>query len=366
MTDPAKPQSKRDPTPSLRSRAEAALKAGDLDTARSLGKALSERKTLGPWDRTVLGRIALASGDAGEAKSWFKQAHDNLPGEGAILVHLAEAQAATKQWAAAASTLAEAIVSRPGIADLHERHGIYLGNAGKETEAMAALERTLALEPNHPGALALVGERHLADDDLAAAKAALLGAIDSDASHRSALSNLALVQEREGDLIASLDTLNRLCSVEGAEASLFHRRGQVLLSLGRLEEGWVDYARRLKSKAYKSWQYALRVPYWSGEDIGGQSLVVWTDQGLGEQILTASLLPDVINRADSVTLACDPRLITLFQRSFSSIEVVSLEATRNAGEGVGSVDIQASISELGAVLWPTLKSFSRYSTVLEA
>ncbi len=127
--------------------------------------------------------------------------------------------------------------------------------------------------------------------------------------------------------------------------------------MGRLKEGWSDYARRLKSKAYKSWQYALRVPYWAGKDISSKHLVVWMDQGLGEQILTASLIPEVLSRAGAVTLACDPRLCSLFERSFPGVRVVSLEATRNKGEALGQIDIQASISELGTCLRPVLTSF---------
>ena len=197
----------------------------------------------------------------------------------------------------------------------------------------------------------------MASGDLNAAKLSFERAIESDPSHRSALSNLALLHEREGDLDAALRILEHLCTAYESDASFQHRRGQILLSMGRLADGWRDYARRLKSKAYKSWQYALQVPYWAGEDITGKHLVVWMDQGLGEQILTASLIPEMLKKTGAVTLACDPRLCPLFERSFPDVRVVSLEATRNKGEGLGQIDVQASISELGAYLRPELTSF---------
>ncbi len=193
-----------------------------------------------------------------------------------------------------------------------------------------------------------------------------LKAIESDPFHRSALSNLALIHEREGNIEAALETLNKLCEQYENDASFIHRRGLILLSLGHLAEGWADYGRRLKSKAYKSWQYALRVPYWRGEDLSDKHLVVWTDQGLGEQILTTSLLPDVISKAQRVALACDPRLVPLFQRSFPDVDVVSLEATREKGKDIGPVDVQATLSELGAVLRPSVDKFPRSKPFLVA
>ena len=255
MADPTPSQQKPLKLPELRKQAEEALMAGDLDKARSLAADLNKRKAIGPWEKALLGRIALAV------------------------------------------------------------------------------------------------------DDLDAAKGAFFNALESDSTHRSALSNLALVHEREGDLDASLQVLERLCGAYENDASFVHRRGQVLLSLGRLSEGWEDYAQRLKNKTYKSWQYALRVPYWAGEGLANKHMVVWTDQGLGEQILTASLLPDVLTRAKKVTLACDPRLCALFQRSFPSLAVVSLEATREKGRDIGPVDVQATLSELGAVLRPERNAF---------
>jgi len=343
----------------LRTRAEQALAEGRLNDAKAIADVFKQKSSIRPWDKVALGRIALAFNDPKDAVHWLSQAHEEMPEEGAVLVDLASAWAARKKWSNAAAVMAEAVDIRPTIADLYERYAIYLSNMGKHDEASAALKQALAIDGAHSGAWALTGERQMALDDFASARQSFLNAIETDPAHGAALSNLALLYEREGDFDAALNTMTILCGHYSEDATFAHRRGLLLMSLGRLEEGWPAYAQRFRDKTYKSWQHALSAPYWTGEDLAGQHLVVWADQGLGEQILTASLLDEVTDKARKITLACDPRLVTLFARSFPNISVVSIEATREKGREIGSVDLQASISELGLALRPDLKAFPK-------
>src|SRR5690606_17476763 len=54
------------------------------------------------------------------------------------------------------------------------------------------------------------------------------------------------------------------------------------------------------------------------------TLAVWGEQGLGDQILYASMIPDLAADASAVVLEVEPRLIPLFQRSFPSVQLRSL------------------------------------------
>jgi hypothetical protein len=95
---------------------------------------------------------------------------------------------------------------------------------------------------------------------------------------------------------------------------------------GDLKEAWRDYAARLevpgKVPALASEQ---RLAAWSGENLKKKRLLVRSEQGVGDQILFASLIPDLKARADaeegSVILECEPRLQTLFARSFPGVTV---------------------------------------------
>lgn len=336
---------------------EQALAVGDVERAQAMAFQIAQNKGLGPWEKTVIGRAALIAEDFSEAEAWLAKAHNQLPDEGAILVDLASARAGLKRWPQAAQLLGEALSQRPGIADLHERHAIYLANAGDGSAAIAALKRALALDATRGGSWALLGERWLERGHTEEAEGAFRTALTHDPSNSAALWNLALLKEKAGALEAALDLLNQVPADTAETAQARHRRGQMLLSLGQLEEGWAEYAARLRNRSYVSWQYALRVPYWSGEDLAGKHMVVWADQGLGEQILTASLLPDVATYCGRLTFACDPRLVPLLGRSFPGIQVVPLTLLKDGGPDLGPIDAQATLSELGAVLRPSHDAF---------
>lgn len=358
MTKPTDHAPKPNPHVALRERTEAALDSGDLETAKELALGL-EKYNLGPWDNILLGRIALASGHPKDARSHFLKTQEALPNEGAVLVHLAAASADLRKWPDAIKYIEDAISQRGGIAELHERHGIYLANAGKISESITALNEAIELEPRRSTAWALLGERRLENNDIAGAEGAFTKAVMNDPNSPSGLWNLALLAERRGDLDTAIKILSRQGEGGLDPRRALHRRGLINLSRRNFQQGWADYAARLKNnREYWSWQHAMKAPYWAGEDLSGQHLVVWADQGLGEQILTAGLAQHALDRVGSLTFACDPRLVALLQRSFPQMTVVSLEQLRDDGQSLRPADMQASISELGAVLRPDMASFS--------
>jgi hypothetical protein len=52
-------------------------------------------------------------------------------------------------------------------------------------------------------------------------------------------------------------------------------------------------------------------------------LLVWGEQGVGDEIMFAGLVPDVLGAGPRCVLDCDPRLYPLFARSFPDVAVIS-------------------------------------------
>jgi hypothetical protein len=50
--------------------------------------------------------------------------------------------------------------------------------------------------------------------------------------------------------------------------------------------------------------------------------LIWGEQGLGDEILYASMVPELTELAQSVVLEVEPRLVKLFSRSFAGVSVV--------------------------------------------
>jgi hypothetical protein len=68
-----------------------------------------------------------------------------------------------------------------------------------------------------------------------------------------------------------------------------------------------------------------RLGHWTGGSLNRVRLLVRAEQGVGDQVLFASLIPELAQRAKadggSVILECEPRLVSLFARSFPEISV---------------------------------------------
>lgn len=90
------------------------------------------------------------------------------------------------------------------------------------------------------------------------------------------------------------------------------------LAVGDWATGWDAYEATLGGKFRKETQY-LDEGRWDGTP--GKRLIVYGEQGLGDEVMYASCIPDVQRDAASVILECDKRLQGLFRRSFPGVEV---------------------------------------------
>ena len=102
-------------------------------------------------------------------------------------------------------------------------------------------------------------------------------------------------------------------------------RSSFQLAMSQLGEGWDDYEARLSPQFADVTNFFIDRPRWSpGDNLAGKTLLVVGEQGLGDEILFANVLPDVIEKLGpegKLRIAVEPRLVSLFQRSFPAAEV---------------------------------------------
>jgi tetratricopeptide (TPR) repeat protein len=99
----------------------------------------------------------------------------------------------------------------------------------------------------------------------------------------------------------------------------FHR-ALARLQLGDYRRGWDDYELRRRDRDYHE-KYAAAFPAWDGSSLSGRTLLVYREQGLGDEIMFASCLPQVIGAAAHCVIECEPRLLGIFRRSFPAATV---------------------------------------------
>lgn len=133
---------------------------------------------------------------------------------------------------------------------------------------------------------------------------------------------------------------------------------------GRFREGWQEYEWREQAGEVSIDRYTQ--PRWDGSSLAGKTLLVHGEQGLGDEILFASCVPDVISQAAKVILVCDPRLKPLFARSFPQAVVYGWQRLKDWSPAPieEHVDCQIPAGSLPLFLRPTAESFPRQQRYL--
>jgi tetratricopeptide (TPR) repeat protein len=107
-----------------------------------------------------------------------------------------------------------------------------------------------------------------------------------------------------------------------------HSRSICLIGAGKLEEGFRDYEIRNSERFRAYLHHIIKAPRWNGEPLEGVKLLLVGEQGLGDEFMFANILPDVMRDLGpdgKLQIAVDPRLVSLFQRSFPAAEVGSYD-----------------------------------------
>ena len=100
--------------------------------------------------------------------------------------------------------------------------------------------------------------------------------------------------------------------------------GYCLLIKNYFEKGWGYYEYRWYTDTNVNVQWPFdRDKMWKGEE--GGELVLWREQGIGDDILFLGLVPEAKRKVDKLSVYVDPRLVPLCERSMHGIEFIPSE-----------------------------------------
>lgn len=173
-----------------------------------------------------------------------------------------------------------------------------------------AERRYRALLANGPDSHALSNLALILRDrgEWAAAEASLRQAIAANPANPAAhynLGNLLRLQLRQPEAAAAYEQALAL-RPDHHDAAL--NLGNVRLALGDDAAGWLHYDQRPERRGAEARK--LPFPEWQGEPLAGKRLLVWSEQGFGDQILAARFIPEL--EAGAITLTCANALARLF------------------------------------------------------
>jgi tetratricopeptide (TPR) repeat protein len=275
-----------------------------------------------------LGRLAFRMGMIPQAEQLFRhflaRHPDHVEGANNLACAVREAGRSDE----AVEILRAAITAHPEAAMLWNALGTVVSEQGDFENALIFFQEALRLDPGFAKARYNLGNSRLA-----------LG--DADGALADCESAMALPMGEDERQMMRL------------------ARSTTLIALGRIAEGWEEYQARLHPQFAGVTHFQVERPRWApGDVLAGKSLLVIGEQGLGDEVLFANALGDVaaaLGPEGRLSLAAEPRLVGLFQRSFPDA-VVGAHATYSVAgrtlriapfvEDLASVDLWAPMADL--------------------
>lgn len=295
----------------------------------------------------LAGEQAKCAGDIPLAVDYLQMAIHYLPEDASAKLLLARVHLDARQPERAVGILKELSNQNPAdsqisfeIARCHYLRGDISG-------ATHCLEGVLAGQSDNPFALNLLGLIQARDlGNLDSGERLIRKALEVRPGFTAAMSNLGWILAERGNLTEAirLFDLVLVANPEDGETRLMSAHAK--LKRGLYRDGWRDFGYRHSSPLAIRRQ-AVTTPYpVTGPPPSGSRLLVLSEQGIGDQIMFASCISDLIAGRNQINLECHSKLHDLFARSFPSCRILSARSPIATAQLQENLDFQLYIGDL--------------------
>lgn len=299
-----------------------------IDAITSLQRALYFKPDY-PEAYYALGNILHSMKRYSEAVACYQNCLKARPDDAEATYSLGNTYQEMEEFAEAEAAYKHAVRIAPDFAEAYTALGTVLRKRGFTKEALEAFRRAVEIRPDF-------AEAH---------------------------NNHSIALREDGQMQQAIESCERALAVRPDYAEAHWNLALALLSQGNLESGWRKYEWRALQQAsgLRDFPYAR----WDGTPLREKTVLIYAEQGIGDQIMFASLIPEVMHMGGSCIAECDDRLVPLFKRSFPGLTVVPI--IKDAKEaGLPHIDTAVPMGSLPLYFRPDLFSFSRRTSYLSA
>ena len=326
---------------------------------------------------TTLGAILKALKKQDASETCLRQAINLDPLNTQAHFNLGSLLQSTKRLEEAEISYKAALKLQPDYPEALTNLGNTLRGLNRLDEAILAYKKSISLEPNYAETYSNLGVSLCDLEHLDEAAENYYHALSINPDYVAAFHNLGILFEKQK---------------KNSQADKYYKKalaldpnfidGQWSLSLFRLKlgvfsEGWKLYENRYhEDLTTKVSQYpTIETPQYEGKDfirdVKGKHLLICPEQGVGDEVMFASVLPELASlvRKDSntrITLACEPRLVNLFKRSFDFITVIPTDPSSAYQPLSDDIDNWIFIGSLPKVFRQSFDDFNKHQPYLLA
>ncbi|MGE0719141.1 MAG: tetratricopeptide repeat protein [Alphaproteobacteria bacterium] len=333
------------------------------DSAAGLGDDAREEAALRSWmaafpaalpPRHRLVNFLVNRGRPAEAAPLLLRILRERPDDGRFYTLAAMVMSALEKDRRARTLAERGVALLPGSSHAQVALATILSRLGRYEDAEGPARAAVALAPDlveghNLLALSLQRQNRFAEAIVASERALALAPEDADA-----LANLATLEWTQEHYEKSLATFGRALAIRPDDPEIHFNRALTHLALGRLTEAWADFGYRWRRRKMR--RRPFPAPWWDGRPVDGK-LLIWGEQGIGDEVLAAGLLRDAERRARGLIVESDRRLTPVLRRSFPGIEAVPRSDPPDPATRADDVLFQRPMVDLPIFLRRTPRSF---------
>lgn len=378
--------------PQLASLAKRSLALRDHAGAERLLPLLAALPSVAADVQFIIGMLAEARDDRPAAETAYQAALALDPRHGEALPQLAKLLLEREAHEQAVPLLEQMVARDAGNIPAVTMLGITLAKSGQYEKAVPVLQKAVALDPDATPAMVELITSLDRVNRFGEARDLCLRLIAAHPDNSAGYANLAGFEVRLGNIEAGIQAAEKAYALEPEaplsigtlanirwmqqrvdEAEVLFRRyiaqqpddpvahnnlGLMLLRQERYAEGWPEYGWRWKNKGWNSPDRSLGLPQWDGRLPPPGRLLIWREQGIGDEILHAGLIPELLRGGADLVVATERRLVPLYARSFPGARIVPDDDSLNSA--VLGLACQRSIGDVAMLRRPDIASFDQH------
>jgi tetratricopeptide (TPR) repeat protein len=207
-----------------------------------------------------------------------------------------------------------ALAVRPDFAEAHNNLGHALQERGELEAATDAYSRAVSHRPDYADAHYNLGRAHHLQHRPAEAIESYSKALHLRPDHHKACNNIGKAYQDLGRIENAIIWYRKALSHNPDYAEARFNLATAQLLNGDFAEGWTNYeARWLKGDWQRFYPRRLPKPAWDGRPLEGKTILVHSEQGLGDMLQFARYLPMVKAKGGRVVFETRAALIDLFR-----------------------------------------------------
>ncbi len=235
-----------------------------------------------------LGLALKKKGELGNAITSYEKAISLDPEYSGALSNLGMVLIAQGRFEEAIRNLQKAVSLVPDSAEFRDNLGVLFNRQGRFEEAVCASEKAIAMRP----------------------------------SFVEAHNNLGTALMELGRFSDANNAFEKAIAIDPECAEAHHNRSLVLLLMAQFEQGWAEYEWRWKHAGFSTPLRPFSQQWWNGSVESVTKLLVWAEQGIGDEVQFSGLIRHILARGIHVVVECDCRLVPLLRRSIPGTTIV--------------------------------------------